>query len=444
MVPRVRFAPSPTGYLHVGGARTALFNWLFARRHGGVFVLRIEDTDAERSSWEMVAGIVDGLRYLGLDWDEGPDVGGPHAPYFQSQRLEKYRERVKALVADGKAYEDGGAIRFKVPPGQTKFTDLVHGDISFENEHIEPFVILRSDGQPTYHLSVVVDDIDMEITQVVRGDDHISNTPKQILLYEAFGKQPPQFAHVPLIMGPDKKRLSKRHGATSVIEYQRLGYLPEAMANFLALLGWSPGGDREVLTRDELVSLFRLEGISGGNAVFNIEKLDWFNQQHIARLDGRELLRRIAPALRDAGLWRDTLADGESAWVLDVLELLKPRVKKIDHLVEEIRPFLVADAELTIDDAGAAKHLTAEVRPVLSSLAEAFRGPAASDSVEIEKLVRSTAESRGIKAAALIHATRLAVTGRTVSAGLFDVLRVLGSARVAARLDRAVNYTARS
>ena len=296
MTPRVRFAPSPTGYLHVGGARTALFNWLFARRHGGTFVLRIEDTDAERSSWEMVAGIVDGLRWLGLDWDEGPDVGGPHAPYFQSQRTDLYREHAQALVREGKAYQDEGAVRFKVPPGQTRFHDLVHGAIEFENEHIENFVILRSDGLPTYHLSVVVDDIDMAITHVVRGDDHISNTPKQVLLYQAFGKPAPEFAHVPLIMGPDKKRLSKRHGATSVTEYERLGYLPEAMVNFLALLGWSPGGDREVLSRDELKQLFTLEGISGGNAVFNAEKLDWFNQQHIGRLQGGDLLQRIEPA----------------------------------------------------------------------------------------------------------------------------------------------------
>src|SRR6266550_8347025 len=248
---RVRFAPSPTGYLHVGGARTALFNWLYARRHGGTFVLRIEDTDAERSSWEMVAGIVDGLRWLGLDWDEGPDIGGPHAPYFQSERLEKYRERAYALVREGRAYycycqpeemqrkraeadargdawtydraclqrdpsevarlEAEGApkaVRFRVPPGQTRFKDRVHGEITFDNANVEDFVILRSDAQPTYHLSVVVDDIDMEITDVVRGDDHISNTPKQILLYQAFGRDAPQFAHVPLIMGPDKKRLS--------------------------------------------------------------------------------------------------------------------------------------------------------------------------------------------------------------------------------------------
>ena len=285
---RVRFAPSPTGYLHVGGARTALFNWLFARRHGGTFVLRIEDTDAERSSWDMVAGIVDGMRWLGLDWDEGPDIGGPHAPYFQSQRLDRYRAMAERLVAQGHAYycycspesirqkreaaeaagsgwtydrtccalppdqiasfEAAGvprAIRFRVPAGETAFDDLVHGRIAFDNGNIEDFVALRSDGHPTYHLSVVADDIDMAITHVVRGDDHISNTPKQVLLYAAFGHAPPRFAHVPLIMGPDKKRLSKRHGATSVMEYQRLGYLPEAMTNFLALLGWSPGTDQE-------------------------------------------------------------------------------------------------------------------------------------------------------------------------------------------------------
>src|SRR5688572_11962706 len=213
----------------------------------------------------MVTGILDGLRWLGIDWDEGPEIGGPHAPYFQSERLDRYRAAAKQLLDSGQAFEDGGAICFKVPPGKTSFSDSVHGPIEFDNEHIDSFVILRSDTHPTYHLSVVVDDIDMQITHVVRGDDHISNTPKQVLLYEAFGRTTPAFAHVPLIMGPDKKRLSKRHGATSVMEYQRLGYLQEAMVNFLALLGWSPGGDREVLSRDELKQLFTLEGISGGN-----------------------------------------------------------------------------------------------------------------------------------------------------------------------------------
>jgi glutamyl-tRNA synthetase len=479
---RVRFAPSPTGYLHVGGARTALFNWLYARRHGGTFVLRIEDTDAERSSWEMVAGIVDGLRWLGLDWDEGPDVGGPHAPYFQSERLEKYRERAHALVREGRAYycycqpeemqrkraeadargeawtydraclqrdpadvarlEAQGApkaVRFRVPPGQTRFKDLVHGEITFDNANIEDFVILRSDAQPTYHLSVVVDDIDMEITHVVRGDDHISNTPKQVLLYQAFGTEAPRFAHVPLIMGSDRKRLSKRHGATSVMEYPRLGYLPEAMVNFLALLGWSPGGDREVLSRDELTQLFTLEGISGGNAVFNTEKLDWFNQQHIARLPAPELLSRIEPRLREAGLWRDTLVSGESAWIVQVLELLKPRVKTLDHLVEELRPFLVDQPE--IDSAAAAKHLSDNVRPILEQFATALEALQPFDAATVEQTLRSTSEAAGVKAAALIHATRVALTGRAVSAGLFDVVALLGRSRAVTRLRRAANYT---
>ena len=294
---RVRFAPSPTGYLHVGGARTALFNWLYARRHGGMFVLRIEDTDVERSSAEMVEGILDGMRWLGLDWDEGPRIGGQYGPYFQSERLERYRATAEQLVAGGHAYycyctpdeikakreaaeKDTGAwrydrtccrltadeiaererehrpraIRVKAPDRTLRFDDLVHGTIEFEGANLEDFVILRSDGHPTYHLSVVSDDVEMKMTHVVRGDDHISNTPKQLVLYEALGAPVPKFAHVPLILGADKKRLSKRHGATSVMEYARQGYLPEAMVNFLALLGWSPGsGDQEVFTREQLL-----------------------------------------------------------------------------------------------------------------------------------------------------------------------------------------------
>src|SRR5688572_12779399 len=342
MAPRVRFAPSPTGYLHVGGARTALFNWLYARRHGGTFILRIEDTDVERSSADMVTAIFNSMKWLGLDWDEGPGIGGPHAPYFQTERLEKYRAGARALVESRHAYRcfckpddlkaeraaaeaDGRtwnydrrcfalapadvaarvqagaahAIRFLVPAGTTTFDDLVHGAIAFENANIEDFVILRSDNYPTYRLSVVVDDVEMQVTEVVRGDDHISNTPKQVLLYQAMAAPVPRFAHVPLILGPDKKRLSKRHGATSVGEYEAQGYLPEAMVNFLALLGWSPGsGDQEVFSRHELIARFTLEGISGGNAVFNPEKLDWFNQQHLLRLSDDELIDRLEPRLR--------------------------------------------------------------------------------------------------------------------------------------------------
>ena len=476
---RVRFAPSPTGYLHVGGARTALFNWLYARREGGVFILRIEDTDAERSSWEMVSGIVEGLRWLGLDWDEGPDRGGPHAPYFQSQRLDRHRAAAERLVQQGHAYycycdpaalqarreaaeaAGGGwiydrtccalspddiqrleaagtprAVRFRVPPGTTAFDDLVHGRIEFDNAVIEDFVILRSDRQPTYHLSVVVDDMDMEITHVVRGDDHVSNTPKHVLLFEALGGTRPAFAHVPLILGADKKRLSKRHGATSVTEYRRLGYLAEAMVNFLALLGWSPGNDQELLTRDELVTLFTLEGISGGNAVFNQEKLDWMNQQHIARLPAEELARRLEPELREKGLWRDEFAAVHRDWLLRVLDLLKPRARTLPQIVEDARPFL--EEQIAPEPEAARKHLsTPQLRQPFASLIDAFSAVQTFDPPALEAALRSTAEAAGIKAGLLIHATRVAVTGRAVSPSLFDVLALIGRQRTLDRMRAA-------
>ncbi|HSC29903.1 MAG TPA: glutamate--tRNA ligase [Vicinamibacterales bacterium] len=473
---RVRFAPSPTGYLHIGGARTALFNWLFARRHAGAFVLRIEDTDAERSSWDMVAGIVDGLRWLGLDWDEGPDVGGPHAPYFQSQRFDRHRAIAERLAAEGHAYycyctpeslrrrreaaeaSSGGwiydrtclalapeqiaefeaagmprAVRFKVPPGETAFHDLVHGPIAFDNAHIEDFVVLRSDRQPTYHLSVVADDLDMRITHVVRGDDHISNTPKQLLLYGALGQPAPAFGHVPLILGPDRKRLSKRHGATSVMEYRRMGYLPEAMINFLALLGWSPGNDQELFTREELVASFSLEGISGGNAVFNPEKLDWFNQQHLSRLTAEDIADRLDPLLREAGIWRDGLRGGERAWLLKVIELLKPRARKLSQIVDDARVFLQDTVEY--ENAAVEKYLRgAQVADHLAALTAALSQAHPFDAAVLEAALRSLAAARGVKPAALIHPARVAVTGRTVSPGLFEVLELLGRERTLARL----------
>ena len=440
-IPRLRFAPSPTGYLHVGGARTALFNWLYARRHGGVFVLRIEDTDVMRSSNEMVTGILDGMRWLGLDWDEGPDVGGPHAPYFQSQRLDKYRGAAERLLAADRAVQDNGAIRFKVPPGKTSFTDLVHGPIAFDNDHIEPFVILRSDGHPTYHLSVVVDDIDMAITHVVRGDDHISNTPKQVLLYQALDAATPQFAHVPLIMGPDKKRLSKRHGATSVMEYERQGYIPEGMANFLALLGWSPGSsDEELFSVEELTRRFTLEGISGGNAVFNTEKLDWFNHQHLLRLTDADLVGRLESQLRAAGLWRPTLATSESPWLRKVLALLKPRAKKLTEYIEGLRPFL--DAPIEYDQGAVAKHLAvAGLGGHVRALLAAYQ-TATFEVASLEQALRRVADERGVKAGVLIHATRIAVTGRMVSPGLFEMLVLLGRERVLARLQALSEFLA--
>jgi glutamyl-tRNA synthetase len=431
VTPRLRFAPSPTGYLHVGGARTALFNWLYARRHGGTFILRIEDTDVERSQAEMVTGILDGLRWLGIDWDEGPEVGGPHAPYFQSERLHRYRDAAKQLLDSGQAFVDEGAIRFKVPAGKTTFTDNVHGPIEFDNEHIENFVILRSDTHPTYHLSVVVDDIDMEVTHVVRGDDHISNTPKQVLLYNAFGKTPPAFAHVPLIMGPDKKRLSKRHGATSVMEYEKQGYIPEAMFNFLALLGWGTGSDDELFTREELIQRFTLDGISGGNAVFNTEKLDWFNHQHLLRLNDVELIERLMPWFEKAGYLTN-----ETSWLVKVLAQLRPRCKKLPEFIDQIRPFFVEPTDY--DPNGVKKHLSAPgSNEHLQALRDAYASVEWSESA-LEKSLRDLADARTVKPGMLIQGTRIAMTGRMVSPGLFEMLVLLGRDQVLARLDRLI------
>jgi glutamyl-tRNA synthetase len=484
---RVRFAPSPTGYLHVGGARTALFNWLLARRLGGVFVLRIEDTDVERSSEEMVEGILDGLRWLGLDWDEGPKVGGPYAPYFQSGRLERYRGMANRLVSEGHAYycyctpeelkakreaaEQAGeawrydrtclaltpqqiaarerdamprAIRFRVPDVTMRFDDRVHGPIEFDGAHIEDFVILRSGGHPTYHLSVVTDDVEMAITHVVRGDDHISNTPKQILLYQALGAPVPEFAHVPLILGPDKKRLSKRHGATSVMEYAHQGFLPEAMVNFLALLGWSPGsGDREIFTREELADAFTMEGISGGNAVFNPEKLEWFNQQHLMRMAPDELARRLKPSLQAAGLWSDDYLSERHAWFYAVLELLKPRAKRLGDFASIGRFFFTS--EIDYDQTAVEKHLLVSgMDEHLRALAAALGALESFDAESTETALRSVADARGVKPATLIHAVRVAITGKTVSPGLFEVMALVGRERVLTRLAAAVTLVSQA
>jgi glutamyl-tRNA synthetase len=464
----------------VGNVRTALFNWLLARGQGGTFILRIEDTDAERSSTDMVAGILSSLRWLGLDWDEGPEVGGPHAPYFQSERLDRHRSGAARLIADGKAYhcycrpedlaarrdaaqaagagwsydrrclslpadelaklESTGmprAVRFKVPPGRTTFDDLVRGLIDVDHANVEDFVLLRSDGSPTYQLSVVVDDIDMQITEVLRGDDHISNTPKQILLYEALGAAVPRFGHVPLILGPDRKRLSKRHGATSVGEYEAQGCLPEAMVNFLALLGWSPGGDEEVFTREELVERFTIDGISGGNAVFNPEKLDWFNQQHLMRMTAETIARRtdfseVVPELR--------VGAEDLALFYGVIDLVKPRARRLTDLPSLVRPFVSDTVDL--DPAAVEKHLsTPDLKPHLAAWRDVVKAVTPFDAAVLESTLRDLARERGIKPALLIHATRVAVTGQAVSPGLFEVLELVGRDRVVSRLSRVLDMT---
>jgi glutamyl-tRNA synthetase len=482
VAPRVRFAPSPTGYLHVGGARTALFNWLYARRHGGTFILRIEDTDAERSSDDMVTGILDGLRWLGLDWDEGPEVGGAHGPYSQSQRFDRHRQIARDLLASGDAYrcycsverlreereraEAKGeawmydraclqltpdqiaahsaagtphAVRFKVPPGRTGFDDAVHGRIEFDGANIEDFVILRSDGHPIYHLSVVADDVDMGVTDVIRGDDHISNTPKHVLLFKALGAEVPRFAHVPLILGADKKRLSKRHGATSVMEYERSGYLPDAMVNFLALLGWSPGNDRELMTRDELIAAFALDGISGGNAVFDTAKLDWMNGQYLAALSDDHVRALVVPLLAEAGVWPPTDDRADDGWLDQLLTLLRPRAKRLTEFAEQARPFLVERVEYDAD--AAAKHLgTPDVAQHLQAVGDAIRDLPTFDEASVEAALRATAERLGVKAGVLIHPVRVAMTGRTTSPGIFEVLVLLGRTRALQRLEAATAF----
>ena len=430
----------------------------------------------------MVTGILDGMKWLGLNWDEGPGIGGPHAPYFQSQRYDRHRAAAASLVADGRAYycycsaarlrqereraEARGeawqydrrclnlsseqiaaleaantprAIRFRVPGGKTAFDDVVHGRIEFDADHIEDFVIVRSDGHPIYHLSVSVDDIDMRITHIVRGDDHISNTPKHVLLFNALGAPLPVFAHVPLILGADKKRLSKRHGATSVMEYERQGYLSDALVNFLALLGWSPGDDREVMSRRELIDSFTLEGITGSNAVFDVAKLDWMNGQYIARMPLEQLTEAVVPLLVREALW--PAGAGADGWLLRLIELLRPRAKRLTDFVDQARPFLLDTVEY--EPQAIATHLRVpRLSEHVTALVSALRDVVPFDEPHVETAVRQTAEQQDIKAAPLIHATRVAVTGRTASPGLFEVLVLLGRERTVARLEQLAAFLA--
>ncbi|HTC43120.1 MAG TPA: glutamate--tRNA ligase [Candidatus Acidoferrales bacterium] len=474
---RVRFAPSPTGYLHVGGARTALFNWLFARKHHGTMILRIEDTDAERNKPELVEGIVDGLKWLGVDWDEGP--------FYQSQRTQLYTDAAKALLANGSAFlcscpperyaggdhaEEGAeksqvrrvvrcscrdgkpstpgtkpAIRFKVPiGGATQFFDAVFGENTFSNDEIEDFVLLRSGkdgqefGQAMYQMSVVVDDIDMRITHVIRGADHISNTPKQVLLYRALGMEAPVFAHVPLILGADKKRLSKRHGATDVNMYRREGFLPEAFRNFLALLGWAPGGDEEFLRTKDLLEKFSLEGVSRTNGVFDRAKLEWFNTQYLQKLPIEELLPGVEQQLKQDGLWKEEwAAGGGHEWFSKTVDLLRPRVRLLPDFSSWSRAFF--SDEFAIDPAAKEKFWKDEKVPaLLKNLADALDALPEWNHDACDHASRKVAEDAGVKAGLLINATRVAIVGQAVAPPLFDTMVVLGKDRVVRRLREAV------
>jgi len=475
--PRVRFAPSPTGYLHVGGARTALFNWLFARRYHGTMILRIEDTDAERNKPELVNGILEGLQWLGVDWDEGP--------FYQSQRTELYRESAKRLLANGTAFlcycppekyvggdhaEEGAgvaqvrrivrcscrdgkpstpdvkpAIRFKVPiGGKTRFFDAVFGEREFSNDEIEDFVLLRSGkdgkefGQAMYQMSVVVDDVDMRITHVIRGADHLSNTPKQVLLYGALGATPPVFAHVPLILGADKSRLSKRHGATDVNMYRTEGFLPEAFRNFLALLGWSPGNDEQFLRTSELLEKFSLEGVSHTNAVFDRPKLEWFNTQFLQKLPIEELLPEVEAELKRSGLWKDEWASGPGReWFAQTVDLLRPRVRLLPDFSTWSRAFF--SEEFSYEQAAKDKFWKdSKVPELLTKTADALAALPEWNHDACDHATRAVAEAGGVKAGLLINAIRVAIVGQAVAPPLFDTMVVLGQERVVRRLRAAL------
>ncbi len=424
---RVRFAPSPTGFLHIGSARTALFNWLYARHTGGKFLLRIEDTDLKRSETRFLDEILEDLKWLGLDWDE--------EPLFQSRRFDVYREKAAGLVAAGRAYQDGDAVLFRVAPGRTiAYDDLIHGRIAVESDTIKDQVIIKSDGSPTYNFSCVVDDAHLGITHILRGDDHISNTPKQILLYEAFGLVPPRFGHMPLILGTDGAKLSKRHGGVSVEEYKREGFLPEALANYLILLGWMPKDGREVLHPAEAVELFEISEMNDVQAKFDIQKLRWLNAEYIMKASNARLLPLVRQHLEAAGIPAAAIADDYLAKVLD---LYRVRVKTLSELPALTDCFFRED--FAFDEEGRRRLEMPESREYLRILADRLAGTTDFSHAAIEAVFREFAEERGIKAGPIIHPARMAVSGKTKGAGLFEMMGVLGRERVVARMRRAAN-----
>ncbi len=455
---RTRFPPSPTGALHLGGARTALFNWLFARHHGGEFVLRLEDTDRERSKDEHVTSILEAMEWLGLNWDEGP--------FYQSKRFDRYRAEALRLVAEGKAYwchcpaelvqqkreaalargdkpqydgtcrdlglgpAPGAVIRFRGPRvGATVFNDLVKGPISFDHAELDDLVILRSDGSPTYHLAVVVDDVDMAISHVIRGDDHVNNTPRQILLYQALGAMPPLFAHVPMILGGDKAKLSKRHGATAVVAYREMGYLPEALINALARLGWSHG-DQEVFSVAELVEHFGLEAVGKGAAVFDADRLAHLNHHHLQHAAPERLAALLPPFLAARGI---TAWDNEV--LLKAIPHLVARTPTLRELADWAEPYLLD--EPVMDQAAQTKFLNPAGAAVLKRVADMVTAKGVEDSPALEEGFRELAAELGAKLGAVAQPTRVALTGRTASPGIFEVMGFLGRERVLKRLEHA-------
>jgi len=474
---RVRIAPSPSGRLHIGTARAALFNWLFAHNQGGKFLLRIEDTDQTRSSKEMIDIIFDSLKWLGLDWDE--------EPVYQSIRLDLYSEYVKKLLDSGNAYrcwckpevlkqkqeearkkkitsrydrlclnlpadenkrllETGEpyAVRILIPEGKTVFTDLIVGETSRDNSEIDDFIIARSDGRAVYNLAVVVDDHEMGITHVIRGNDHITNTYKQILIYNALSVKPPRFAHIPLILGKDRSKMSKRDGAVGITDYEKMGYMKEAVVNFIALLGWSPGDDREIMTVDEMIESFSLDRINPANAILDMEKLNWMNGEYIRACDNNRLIDLIRPFLIEAGLTTHLWINSRWEWMLKFVAALKERCKLLSDFAKQGRYFFVD--KFDYEEKGVKKYFNPESAGYLKRWLDAVCSLERFDVENLENSLRGLSEELEVKPAALIHPTRLALTGTTKGPSLFDLMELLGQQECMKRLARAINFIGKS
>lgn len=463
---RVRFAPSPTGHLHIGGARTALFNWLFARHNNGKFILRIEDTDRSRSTEEYIQSIIEALQWLELNWDEGP--------FRQTERMEIYRAYAYRLLEEGKAYrcycspeelearrqqalKEGKpprydrrcreigknidkpfAIRFKMPiDGETVVNDLVKGKVVFKNSEIEDLVILRSDGTPTYNFCVVVDDFEMKITHVIRGEDHLNNTPKQIHIYNALGMNPPEFAHIPMILGADRARLSKRHGATSVLTYRDEGYLSEAVVNFLVRLGWSYG-DQEIFTRDELIKYFSLEHVGKANAIFNPEKLLWLNSEYIKLTSEEKLFELVKPFLIKEGYLKEEDSI-DKQWACKAIRSLKERCRTLKELAHAMRYYILDYVD--IDPKAREKYLTAENLAILREITEKLEVLEEFRQDKIEKIFMNMVNEKGLKLGQVAQPVRVVITGSTVSPGIYEVLEIVGKEKAIKRLRRIIDGT---
>lgn len=479
---RVRFAPSPTGYLHIGGARTALFNWLFARKMGGKLILRIEDTDTERLKEDSVSQILTSLKWLGLNWDEGPEAGGECGSYYQSERRELYSKYAQQLLDEGKAYYcfctpadleaerekqraakqpfryartcrdldpevakaraaagEPYSVRIKIPTeGSITVHDLIHGDVTFNMDQFDDFVIVKSNGMPTYNFAVVVDDHLMGMTHVLRAEEHLSNTPKQLLIYEALGFEPPKFGHMPMILAPDRSKLSKRHGATSVEEFRAQGYLPEAIINYLTLLGWGPGDEREIFTLEETVKLFELEQMSKKAAVYDTKKLTWMNGQYLSELPLEKILPEAETFfIKDGLVTKEWLAENKE-YFAKLVDTVRVRVKTLQE-VADASAYFFKDVE-AYDEKGVAKHFKSEAAELLEKCIAALEADEVFDLTSTEAIYNKIAADNGLALGKVIHPTRLALTGRTVSPGMFDVMVLLGKEKTLARMRKAVEY----